>query len=775
MRNPLKKRYVRELKKDFGKYLVIFLFFVILIGLVSGYLVSADSVKKTFYEGFEKYNVEDGHIRFNMEPDEKLLESIAEKGNITFYDLQYIEEDLNDTGATVRIFKDRTEVNLECLMEGAMPASDNEIAIDRVFAEYFGYKIGDTLTFNGGQELKISGIVALVDYGCLFENEADMMFSVTTFGVGVMTDSGYENMGSTHVSYNYAWKFNDAPENDKAAHERSDELVDIATEEIKAYDEELVKEAYMKGETDVKILDVENYILRVDSKAVNYCMEDMSSDKPTFIIFNYIVVLILAFVFAVNTTSTLNAEAGVIGTLRASGYSRSEMVRHYLMLPVIVTILGAVVGNILGYTVFMNFMKGVFYANFSLATYVSYFNIEAFLITTVGPVILMILINYIILANKMKLSPMKFLRRDLARKKHRRAMLLNKKLPFSLRFRLRILFQNIPAFITLFCGIVIGGLIAVFGLMFGPLLTDYAKLVTESRICDYQYVLMEPAETKVSGAEKYCVGSLDSCFEGYLKDEITVYGIEENSQYITAEIPEDEVLVSNSMMAKFGIKVGDKLTLVTPVTGVEYEFTVGGEYTYDAALCIFMSREQFCEIFDKADDYYSGYFTNEELDDIDSDHIATIITEEDLSKVADQMLSSMGKMLSLFKYFGVAMFLLLMYLITKQIIEKNMQSIAMTKILGFRNSEIAGMYLGITSIVVLLSLIGSVFIVDSMLRVIFEQYLYKEITGYLPYIISPMCYVKEVLIGAVCYAAVTGLMMIKIGRIEKSSVLKNVE
>ena len=35
MRNPLNKRLPRELKHDFGKYLVIFLFMVMMISLVS--------------------------------------------------------------------------------------------------------------------------------------------------------------------------------------------------------------------------------------------------------------------------------------------------------------------------------------------------------------------------------------------------------------------------------------------------------------------------------------------------------------------------------------------------------------------------------------------------------------------------------------------------------------------------------------------------------------------------------------------------------------------
>ena len=56
MRNPLIKRLPRELKSEFGKYLVIFLFFILVIGFVSGFLVTSGSMQVAYHDGFEKYN-----------------------------------------------------------------------------------------------------------------------------------------------------------------------------------------------------------------------------------------------------------------------------------------------------------------------------------------------------------------------------------------------------------------------------------------------------------------------------------------------------------------------------------------------------------------------------------------------------------------------------------------------------------------------------------------------------------------------------------------------
>ena len=65
MKNPLNKRIPKELKQDFGKYFVIFAFMVMLIGLVSGFLVSANSIIVSYDEGIEKYKMENIIIRIN--------------------------------------------------------------------------------------------------------------------------------------------------------------------------------------------------------------------------------------------------------------------------------------------------------------------------------------------------------------------------------------------------------------------------------------------------------------------------------------------------------------------------------------------------------------------------------------------------------------------------------------------------------------------------------------------------------------------------------------
>lgn len=72
-----------------------------------------------------------------------------------------------------------------------------------------------------------------------------------------------------------------------------------------------------------------------------------------------------------------------------------------------------------------------------------------------------------------------------------------------------------------------------------------------------------------------------------------------------------------------------------------------------------------------------------------------VIDLESLTKVSRQLDVSMGSMMGLVDAFAVLMFMILIYLLSKIIIEKNAQSISMVKILGYSNREISRLYIRI--------------------------------------------------------------------------------
>lgn len=750
MRNPLIKRLPKELKGEIGKYIVLFVFITLMIGFVSGFLVAAGSMVTAFNESFEKYNIENGNFEITQKADTKLLETL-EKENVKIYKNFYIEQETDKIDSTLRIFKNREKINKACVMEGKLPCNENEIAIDRMYAVNNKISVGDQLSIEG-EKFNISGLVSLSDYTSLYSSPSDMMFDAVKFGVGVTTEQGFNRLDNSKLHYSYSFIYNNPPANDEQEKEVSEDFLETLSENAI----------------------VTTFIPQYTNQAINMAGNDVGSDKNIIVVFLYIVILIIAFILAITTSNTISKEATVIGTLRASGYTKGEIIRHYLAMPMIIIIISAIIGNILGYTLFKDVAANMYYASFSLPTFVTIWNMEAFILTTAIPVILMFIINFAILTHKLQLSPLKFIRKNLSKNKNKKAVKLNSKISIMHRFRLRVILQNIPNYITIIVGVFLANVILLFGIALPSLVENYQTEITSNMICDYQYILKAPVETKNKTAEKYCASSLNT-IEGKLKSEgVSIFGVINNSKYIDLDFDDESVYISSSLSEKFSINKGETVTFKEPYGNKEYTFTVKDIYYYPAGLAVFMDYEYFNDTFDYSPDFYNGYFSNTEITDIDEIMIATTITEDDLTKTSRQLETSMGSLMDLVSVFGIIMFMLIIYLLSKIVIEKNAQSISMTKILGYSDAEISGLYILSTTIVTVGSIILTIPLVNYIMKSLCVVML-SEYPGWLPYYVPFSAYIEMAIAGILAYGVIALMQYRKVKKIPLDVALKNVE
>lgn len=797
MKNPLRKRLPRELKGELGKYLVVFILMVASIGFVSGFLVADNSMLIAYNEGFGKYNIEDGNFRTAEQVHKTQREEIEALG-VKLYDNYYVEEPL-DNGSTMRFFKNRQQVDKVCLMKGELPAGTGEIAIDRMYADNNNLSVGDTLR-SGKRTWKITGLVALSDYSCLFQNNNDSMFDAVKFGVSVVTEEEFDSLDQEKLQYNYSWIYDEKPKTEKEEKEVSEDLM----------------------EDMGKIVTLEVFVPRYLNQAITFTGDDMGGDKAMMIMLLYIIMVIMAFVFGITISNTIRKEAGVIGTLRASGYTRQELILHYMTLPVLVTFVGALIGNILGYTILKDVCADMYYGSYSLPTYVTVWNGEAFGLTTLVPVVIMLVVNYGVLRHKLKLSPLKFLRRDLSGRKQKRAIYLSPKMKIFSRFRLRVIFQNMSNYMVLFIGILFANLLLMFGLLLPSALSHYQVEIQNNMLAKYQYMLQVPVSA-VSGnkfdglisllefymdsrtdnedAEEFSAYSLNTLPGKYKSEEVLLYGIEPDSRYVTidfnntkdkkdeagnkekadnkntanAEKESAAVYISSAYADKFLLHVGDTITLKEKYEKEKYSFKIAGVYDYTAALCVFMPRSELNDIFDLGEDYYSGYFSDTELTDIKSQYIGSVVDLDALTKISRQLDVSMGSMMGMVNGFAIMIYMVLIYLLSKIIIEKNAQSISMVKILGYTNGEISKLYIMSTSLVVVFCLLLSLPLETVIMKVLFREMMLSSISGWITLWIDPMIYVQMFVAGIITYGIVALLEFRRVKKVPMDEALKNVE
>ena len=278
----------------------------------------------------------------------------------------------------------------------------------------------------------------------------------------------------------------------------------------------------------------------------------------------------------------------------------------------------------------------------------------------------------------------------------------------------------------------------------------------------------------MAGAEKYAVKTL----QNEKGESLTVYGVQQDSAYVDTQklkgLTGNKVLFSNSYYEKYRIKNGAAITLKEEFTSDKYKVISKDQFDYPAGLAVFMNIDQFRELFELDNDYYSGYFSNEELTDIAETKIATIITEEDLLTTSHQLEDSMGAAFTIFLIFSIIMFILMVFLLAKLVTERNASAISMLKILGYSNREAGSLYQASTGIVVVISLILSGFLGLEMIRWIY-QIMMQSFTGWMTFYAAPWGIPVLVGTGMLSYFLVSAILMRRIRKIPMSNALKDAE
>lgn len=718
-----------------------------------------DEAKEEAYKKVEdKVNEEYDKVKDKYDLENPNFKPVQIKLHENFY------KDAEEIGAEntgkIRVFMDRDDFNLYSIHEGEMPKNDHEIAIDRMHAANVNVKVGDTIQV-AGEEYKVTALIALVNYSTLYEKPTDSMFDATYFDVAMVTKGGWDRIDQK-VHYNYAWYYNDKPADDIEEKKLSEDVM-----------------AVLISQAAVNEMEIKNFIPNYSNQAIHFATNDMGRDKVLSGIMLYIFVAVLAFIFAITISNTITKEASVIGTLRASGYTRTELLIHYMTMPVLVTFIAAIIGNVLGYTVLKKVVIDMYYNSYSLPTYKTFWTSDAFVKTTVVPLILMFVINLTVISRMLKLSPLKFLRHDLKRKQRKKAMRLPK-WKFLSRFRTRILLQNIPNYLVLLVGIILVMLMMAMCVGFPDSLHEYQGKVVDMIFAKNQTILISNEdedgnviETTTDGAEKFAMTSL---LYGDDKETISVYGIEDSSEYVKGlpSMTGHEVYISSTFAAKYEVAVGDTIQLDEKYEKMSYSFRVIGIYDYAGSLTVFMPIDNYREIFDEDEDYFTGYMSDEEVKDIDEEYIATTITEDDMLKISRQLDHSLGSYMVYFQYGCVILSAVLIYLLTKIIIEKNENSISMVKILGYENKEISSLYMTSTTIVVVVSCVLGIVIGYYAMGSVFQEFL-MSMEGWFDFVITPVGFVKMFVFVFAAYLIVMFFDYRRIKKIPMDVALKNVE
>lgn len=646
---------------------------------------------------------------------------------------------------TLRVFETAEKVNIPAVIEGRLP-SQGELAIDPAFAKANDYSLGDTISIEN-KTFKVSGIMTLPHYAYIIRDSGDLMVDSSTFGLAIMAK---EDMPKG--LYQYAVKYN----------ESSDDIYELA-KPLKTYLNEngvhIASWTYAKYNLKISLVDIQVSAMTVIS-----------------VIYPLIFMLIAALLIAVVQGRLIRQESKVVGALLALGYSKKELIHHYLRYPLLIALVGGILGSFLG-TIAMPFALNLNLAFFQLPLEKVIYNPFFMIFGTIICCIILCLGSLISLKKLFKHSVASLLRAEDKIKKLNfieRKLKLNK-FSFKTKFAIREQLRSISRLVFLLVGVIIATMFVMYGFIADSSMTAMLN-PPDSRVFHHtvEYATVIPQTKPLEDGE--ILSAWNMIPRNNMNDSFQLAGILENAQYITLYDQDDQVLkltndmvvISSDMASRYFIDIGDTIEFVDVINDNEYALTITHITEIKDGDFIFMNHQAFNQLLGWDTNAYNAVMSDKTLD-VDTSIYKTKDTET--------MESDFEEYTILIKIFAmgfsiVAFFIgvIILYIITYTSIDESKNHISLMKVFGYRSKELSAMILNSSRLLVVIGFFIGAPASYMLAKMLFGFMQYINVS--FPVALHPIYYPIGFAIVVFIYETTKYLASKKISKVKKVEALK---
>ena len=667
MQKVLRKRVLRDLKNNLFRYIA--LAFLIIMGMYV--IVSLIGAGYTIIDNGETHDeankIEDGQfsVFVPLSDDEisQLEDAGAEVEGMFYEDYEVMD------GKTLRVFANRENIDLVECDEGNLAEADDEIVVEKRFSQVNDISVGDIIQI-AGNEFKVTGIGTSPDYNALFKEMSDTVVDSKVFGTVFVTEGAYDKLNATGESvktetYLYAFRLKGKTTCDD------------------------VKDALEDIKVDANIT---SFVTSDDNPRTGGAADDQQINVQAGYFFGVLLMLLFTYVISVFVVHGIEKESSVIGALYALGVKRRDLMMHYLTLPVIVTTVAGIIGFLIGISnVGIPVQMADAYAYYSIPA--MDVKIPPILIVygIVMPPLTAIVVNYFVIRKKLSQTALSLIKNEVKQPKGSNVDLGD--MGFVGRFRVRQMLREMRTGLT----VVIGMFIALICLMLSLNTATFCSKVKKQNVEDthyeYMYTYKYPTENPPEGGEAAYAKTLKKEVYGYNWD-VTVLGLSKNTKYFDVDLKDgkNRVAISSSFAEKYGYGVGDEIVLHDEENDIVYGFTVDSVTQYTPAFYVFMTIDDARELFGAGSDEYNVVFSDKDLE-VDPARLYATTTKADIESAAGIFADQMRSMVIMIVIISTLIFVVVMYLMMKVMIDRSAFSISLIKVFGFRTKEIRKLYL----------------------------------------------------------------------------------
>lgn len=847
MQKVLQKRILRDLKKNIARYLALGFLIILSMYMVVSMIAAAETIIRGSLREDQASQVEDGEFSLFVPMTDAEWRSLEAKG-ITLQKQFFLDYTV-DTDKTLRLFQNRDQINRIMIAEGRLAEAEDEVVLERRYAEINGIRPGDEIKI-GGRELTVTGIGCVADYDSPLKSLGDTGCDSEHFGLAFVTADAYAQMRKEGKStkseeYYYAYLLNDSMTQEELKEElknlefsaddvndsyfqeywdrtlgREDDLrngiqdlldgakeLQDGLEELHSQLKELgrfadgvdeytdgVQEAAdgadevrdgvqeLKNDTDDildEIFDTDAgnlvaFIKAGDNVRIQAASGDQELYRSVGTIAGGIILVLISYVLSVFVVHSIDQEASVIGALYALGVKKRDLMRHYVMLPTGIAAVSGVIGTLIGYSALgVRVQMQDCYNYYSLPDLNPIVMPYLVIYGVVLPPLICWAVTSLVINKRLSRPVLTLIKNEQTASRGKDIPL--KHMKFLRLFKLRqIMRERRTAFAVVF-GMFVSLLIAIMALQIFVYCDAVRVQYPEDTKYEYMYTYKYPSEDPPEGGYEAYAKTLKKEIYGYNFD-VTVMGITDDNPFFDVELEDasSRVVISSSISYKYGLGVGDVITMKDEEEDKLYSFEISDITQYAPSFMVFMPYDKALELFGEPDDYYNVVFSDHDLK-IPSGRLYSTVTKADVEKAAGIFVKQMQGMIVTLGGVSVVIFAIVLYLMMKVMIDRSAFSISLIKVFGYRDKELKKMYLDGNFYVIALGALISVPLGKVIMDAIYEPAFVPNVACGVDKSFPFWMYLAIFAVVLVLYFIINHLLVRKIRKMAPTEVLKNRE
>ena len=750
----LLKNTLRKLKHSFGRYFSLLIIVLIGIGFYAGIQSSVPSIKTLQNDYYNETNLMDLTIRSTLGLTKDDVDALNNLANVKKVEGTYTATLLSGEDA-IKVHAITENVNKYKLEEGRLPQNENECLADSSF-----YEVGDTIEITSEEnplnqnKFKVVGTIISPLY-------TGTNYGYTNIGTGKLHSYIYvPKTVFSEDTYTEIYILGDKKDDEIPYSKAYDNFIDELTDEVESIKEKreqtrldeiktnLINAAMASPNQIAQIPNLESkwYITGRNSEVTGYStLENQYFQVTTIATIIPLIFVSIVFLMSSNTMSRMiNEERTEMGTFSSLGISNTRIIINYLSYVLSGTIIGAVIGYMIGTFFIPPLVYNIF--QFHIPNLEYYFDINLFIACLLVAIILMTIVTIYNSYKELKQKPATLLRP--ASPKSGKAIFLEKikffwsKLSFSSKITTRNIFRyKKRVFMTLIgsagctCLIFLGFALrdSVNGVgdkQYGEIfeydnmlvLNNNIKTIKQTNIKDmiknpllfnqYSYDLKYGEDDSLSAY--VLIPSKMKTFEEY-------FNLLDYKSGKKLKLNNDGVIITPKIADKLELEVGDKLTIQS-INGEEKKVKINGIAENYISNYIYISKDLYETLFNEEITYNMIASNNNSKtkakDILNSGSVMTINFSDDLMESANKEIKGLNNIVVLIVVVSSMLALTVLYNLTSINISEREREIATLKVLGFNGRESNEYIYRETLVIVIIGIIVGLVIAVPLHRVI---------------------------------------------------------